>query len=143
MEKSGLHDLPPPEGDSPAHQDEENRGEGNDPQSADLEKEDGDDLAGKRKVFGDIDRGQAGYANGRIGGEKGIDKGQVTLCRRKRKPEKKGPQKDHGGKTEDEDPGRGKEAGSKRFKAEALFFRHRWLPFFRRRNKPILSECAV
>ena len=125
MEECGLDNLPPLEGDPPAHQDKENRGEGNDPQSSDLEKENSDYLSGERKVFGDIDAGQPGDANGRIGGEKGIYKGQVTRSGRKRKPEKEGPQKNHGGKTEDEDPGGGKVSGNERFEAKMTFSRHR------------------
>ena len=125
MQESGLHNLPPFEGDSPTHQDKENRGEGNDSQPADLEKENRDYLPGERKVFGDIDAGQPGDANGRIGGEKGIYKGQVTRSGRKRKPEEEGPDKDHGGKTEDEDPGRGKVSGNERFEAKSLFLGHR------------------
>src|SRR5512141_196325 len=51
VEKSGLDDLPSPEGNPPSHEDEENGGKSDDAQPADLEKEDRDDLSGDRKVL--------------------------------------------------------------------------------------------
>ena len=44
MEKGRLNDLPPLERNSTSHDDEENRGEGNDPQASDLEEKNGDHL---------------------------------------------------------------------------------------------------
>jgi hypothetical protein len=44
MEKGRLNDLPPLKRDSTSHDDEENRGKGNDPQTPNLEEKNGDHL---------------------------------------------------------------------------------------------------
>ncbi len=106
MEKGGLDDLPPLEGDPPPHQTEEDDGEGDDPEPPDLEEDQGHDLSGEGEVLPDIDDGQARHADRRGGGEEGIHETQVPPARREGHPEQDGPDQDQQGKAEDKDPRR-------------------------------------
>ena len=106
MEKGGLDDLPPLEGDPPPHQAEEDDGEGDDPQAPDLEEDERHELAGERQILSDIDDGKARHADRGGGGEEGVHKAQVAPTRSKGKPEEERPDQDRQGETEDEDPRR-------------------------------------
>jgi len=55
MEECRLNDIPSFEGDSSAHQDKEDRGEGDDAQSTDLKKEDSNDLTQYTQILSDVD----------------------------------------------------------------------------------------
>ena len=79
MEKGRLNNLPSLEGNSPSHQDEEDRGEGDDSQSSDLKEEDGDHLPQRTQILSDVDDHQARHTDGRSGGKEGIDKTEISL----------------------------------------------------------------
>ncbi len=79
MKKGRLNNLPSLEGDSTAHEDEEDCGEGDDSQSSNLKEEHGDHLTQCRQILSDIDDDKTCDTDGRSGSEKGIDKTERTF----------------------------------------------------------------
>jgi hypothetical protein len=104
-----LDNFPLFEGDSPAHDPEEDYRKGNDSQSSDLKQDQAYDLTREGEVFAQVDTGQARHADCRGGRKQGVDKGKRRFAGGKGEPQKEGPQDDYPGKTEDKDPCRRKQ----------------------------------
>jgi hypothetical protein len=131
MKERRLHNLPSFERNPPTHEDKKNGGKSNDPDPPDLEKNQGEHLAGERKILPDIQHIQPRHANRRGCGEKGIDEGKGVFGCGPWMAEKDRPRENRGCKSKDEDSFWRQMTGKKRLDRNHLF-----VPL----NLPTISE---
>ena len=99
VKEGRLDNLSSLEGDPPAHQNEKDRGESDDPKASNLYEKHGDHLTQCGKVLRGIHHNKPCHTDGRGRGEEGIDKTEVSCWGRKRKPEENSAQKNDPCKT--------------------------------------------
>ena len=121
MKKRRLDDLPPFERHPPSHEDEENRGEGDDAQATRLDQEHGDHLADGGEIFPRINNDETRHAYGRSGGEESIYKSKRILGSRNRETEEDSTCENDSRKTEDENPRRREVPRKERFNLNTDF----------------------
>ena len=125
MQEGGLNDIPTFEGYTPAHQNKKNGRKGDDPQSADLKKDNGDNLAREGQVLPDIQHGQSRYTDRRCWGEQGIDKTKGVLGGGEGQGKERSSDENQPDKTQDEYPLRGQDFWKKGFNPEFFGEDHR------------------